>query len=195
MKKDNMIMPWRILQVFSGQSNTNISIGWYKVQLLALKGSCDEAHNVALEIKADIEGIIPHWIPLYHFMEAIISTQRDDLQGALKHLSHIDTSYLNANRMQIDFVISRLRLHSGDVEGAAKLLERLDGICHFNKAYWSIYMANIPYLLGVAYETLGQPDKAAAQYQRYLKTRKEADPCIPNVEDAKARLEKLKGPA
>jgi hypothetical protein len=97
--------------------------------------------------------------------------------------------------MQIDFVITRLRLHSGDVEGAAKLLEGLDRICHFNKAYWSVYMANIPYLLGVAYENLGQPDKAVIQYQRYLKIRSEADPCIPDVEDAKARLEKLKGPA
>jgi serine/threonine protein kinase/Flp pilus assembly protein TadD len=182
----------KILEALSSQSNTKIGIGWYQVQLLASKGIFDEAHKMAMEIKDAIEGSIPHWVSLYYIMEAIISAEKKDFQVTRKYLSQIDWKYINPNRMQIDFVIARLLLCLGDAEEASKLLKQLQSICHFNKAYWSVLMARIPYLLGVAYEALGKSENAMVQFQKYLKIREDADPGIPEVEDAKVRLAKLK---
>lgn len=47
------------------------------------------------------------------------------------------------------------------------------------------------YWLGLAYEQSGWKDKAAKQYQTFLDIWKNADPGIPEIDDAKARLSKL----
>jgi tetratricopeptide (TPR) repeat protein len=44
------------------------------------------------------------------------------------------------------------------------------------------------YLLGTAYEALGQADKAIEQYRRFLETWKNADVASAEIDDAKARL-------
>ena len=48
------------------------------------------------------------------------------------------------------------------------------------------------YLLGVAYEKSGWNKKAIEQYEEFLEIWKDADPGIPEVEDAKERLANLK---
>lgn len=47
------------------------------------------------------------------------------------------------------------------------------------------------YLLGTAFEAIGQKDKAVENYQRFLETWKNADVAIAEVDDAKARLAAL----
>jgi tetratricopeptide (TPR) repeat protein len=47
------------------------------------------------------------------------------------------------------------------------------------------------YWLGLAYEQSGWKDKAAKQYETFLEIWKNADPGIPEIDDAKARLAKL----
>ncbi len=47
------------------------------------------------------------------------------------------------------------------------------------------------YLLGLAYERSGWTNKAIEQYEEFLKIWEDADPGIPEVEDAKQRLAEL----
>jgi len=56
----------------------------------------------------------------------------------------------------------------------------------------SILAVKAHYMLGLAYEKSGWNKKAIEQYEEFLEIWKDADPGIPEVEDAKERLEKLK---
>jgi cytochrome c-type biogenesis protein CcmH/NrfG len=48
------------------------------------------------------------------------------------------------------------------------------------------------YLLGLAYEKSGWNKKAIEKYEEFLDIWKNADPGIPEVQDAKERLKKLR---
>ena len=56
------------------------------------------------------------------------------------------------------------------------------------------YINNVKahYWLGIAYEELGEKDKAIEEYKTFLDTWKDADFNSPEINDAKVRLEKLK---
>ena len=60
-----------------------------------------------------------------------------------------------------------------------------------DRAFGSIRAVKAYYLLGLAYERSGWNKKAIEQYEEFLEIWKDADPGIPEVEDAKERLEKL----
>jgi cytochrome c-type biogenesis protein CcmH/NrfG len=49
------------------------------------------------------------------------------------------------------------------------------------------------YLLGLAYEKSGWNKKAIEKFEEFLDIWKDADPEIPEVEDAKERVKKLRG--
>jgi cytochrome c-type biogenesis protein CcmH/NrfG len=51
------------------------------------------------------------------------------------------------------------------------------------------------YLLGLAYEKSGWNSKAVEKYQEFLEIWKDADPGIPEVEDAQERAARLKSEA
>ena len=48
------------------------------------------------------------------------------------------------------------------------------------------------YLLGLVYEKSGWKDKAIENFKEFLDIWKDADPGLPEVADARQRLEKLK---
>lgn len=72
----------------------------------------------------------------------------------------------------------------------------------FNKPMWlmeysirahvGIWAVKAGYVLGLAYEKSGWRSKAIEQNQEFLEIWKDADPGIPEVEDAKERLNRLR---
>ena len=69
-----------------------------------------------------------------------------------------------------------------------KVLSRYDE----SKAYFPIWAVRAHYLLGLAYEKSGWNKMAIEKYEEFLEIWKDADPGIPEVEDAKERLRKLR---
>jgi tetratricopeptide (TPR) repeat protein len=90
------------------------------------------------------------------------------------------------------FSLAEAYLEFGRLDNAVaefeKALTRYDDV----RAGETICAVKAYYLLGLAYEKSGWNNKAIEQYEEFLEIWKDADPGIPEVEDAKERLEKLR---
>jgi tetratricopeptide (TPR) repeat protein len=79
--------------------------------------------------------------------------------------------------------IARINLELGRTEEAVRWLESFWGSSYTTMAYFE---------LGVAYEQLGEPEKAVAAYAEFVEAWANADPELqPVVDDAQARLEAI----
>jgi len=87
--------------------------------------------------------------------------------------------------------LAQANLDSGDLGEAVAVLEKSVTAYTPSKAYYSIWSVKSHYLLGIAYERSGWNGKAIEQYEEFLEIWKDADPGIPEVEDARIRLERL----
>ncbi len=80
---------------------------------------------------------------------------------------------------------------SGNLEEAQKEYERITSLTWGRSGSGDIYAKSF-FMLGKIYQELGKKNKAIENYQKFLDLWKEADPGIPEVEDAKKRLAELK---
>jgi tetratricopeptide (TPR) repeat protein len=80
----------------------------------------------------------------------------------------------------------------GNVGEAVVELERALSRFDEYRAKDSINAVKAYYLLGMAYDQSGWGKKAAEQYEEFLDIWRNADPGIPEVEDAKERLARLR---
>jgi len=93
---------------------------------------------------------------------------------------------------EIRYFLAQAYLDAGQpnkaVEELEKALSRYDEF-RANKGIWA---AKAHYYLGMAYQELGRNEDALRKYEEFLNIWKEADPGIPELEDAKERLQKLR---
>jgi len=105
----------------------------------------------------------------------------------------------------VDYETSILYLYSaalayygeGDLEKAQKECEKILSLTSRGYGigyprYFDLY-AKSYYMLGKIYEKKGWPGKAIEHYEKFLDLWKDADPGLPEVEDARTRLSKLRG--
>ena len=90
------------------------------------------------------------------------------------------------------FTLGEAYLNSDRLGEAVAQLEKVLSRYDENRAYSPIRAVKAHYLLGLAYEKSGWVKKAIEKYEEFLEIWKNADPGIPEVEDAKERLEKLR---
>jgi tetratricopeptide (TPR) repeat protein len=79
---------------------------------------------------------------------------------------------------------------SGDLERARQEYEAITRLTTGRLAYGDIYARSF-YQLGRIYEQMGKTRQARANYRKFLDLWKDADPGLPEVEDAKKRLAAL----
>lgn len=80
---------------------------------------------------------------------------------------------------------------SGDLEKAEQEYEKISKMTLGRVCSWDIYAKSF-YMLGKIAEQRGWPGKAIEHYERFLEVWKDADPDIPEIQDAKKRLASLK---
>jgi serine/threonine protein kinase/Flp pilus assembly protein TadD len=78
----------------------------------------------------------------------------------------------------------------GDVEDAQREYEKITNLTTGRLWYGDIYATSF-YMLGKIYEQKGERELAIEKYEKFLELWKEADPGLPELEDAKSRLASL----
>jgi len=161
----------------------------YYVWLLAENNDFEKAEEVALALKKDIAEKDQTLMWAYRFAIGCIELSKGNLEASVTNFEKVakDVPDFNAHFYLAKTYLEARRLGDAVTE-FEKMLSRYDD----DRALNTIRAVKAHYLLGLAYEKSGWNKKAIEQYEEFLEIWKDADPGIPEVEDAKERLEKLK---
>jgi tetratricopeptide (TPR) repeat protein len=162
----------------------------YYTNLLAKSGKIAEAEKVALALKKDIEE--KNKILMYSYWLALsaIELAKGDVNTAINYLEKADKEFTTPS-FYVRYRLAEIYLKKGRLDEAVAQLEK--ALSRYDDdRIWSTMAVKAYYLLGLAYEKSGWNKKAIEKYEEFLDIWKNADPGIPEVQDAKERLKKLR---
>ena len=90
--------------------------------------------------------------------------------------------------------LAKAYYQSGDLDKALSTYEEIRSMVWATYHWGDIYVKSF-YMLGKIWEQKGDGAKAIEHYEKFLELWKNADPGLPEVEDAKMKLAGLKSPA
>lgn len=131
----------------------------------------------------------PARVSTYWRAKGKIALVRRDFPQAIEYLTRADSAKTEGiTRLEL----AKAYLGSGDARRSIPVLERL--VTDYTEL-WNMPPMALPeeyYLLGQAYEAIGERDKARSVLEKLMTIWKDADPGIKAVEDARARLARLR---
>ncbi len=159
-------------------------------KLLAENNDFEKAENVAEVLRKDIEEKDPTEISSYWWTVGCIAFARGNFEESVANFEKA----VQRDQFYLPFVYSlgRAYLETGRLGEAVAEFEKALSRYDESRAWNPISAVKAHYLLGSAYEKSGWSKKAIEQYEEFLEIWKDADPGIPEIEDAKERLKKLK---
>jgi tetratricopeptide (TPR) repeat protein/tRNA A-37 threonylcarbamoyl transferase component Bud32 len=171
-----------------------ISGGGTYVHLLAANGNFEKAEEAAKTLKKDIEENDQTQMHSYWYALGAIEFAKGNFQAAAKHFEKLaeEEGWVKGSYFQERTMLGRTYLESGRLDEAVSEFEELLSSYSSGRLYWAIWSVKAYYYLGLAYEKSGWNKRAIEKYEEFLDIWKDADPGIPEVEDAKERLKKLK---
>ncbi len=178
---------------FGGQRNALHLKGSILLEMSAL----DEAQRAANELKELIEkGMNRKEIRYYHHLMGRIQLERENFSGAIENLKKAISLLPNQREpgSHHALFIESLALafyRSGDLEKAEEQHKKIISLTSGRFGYGDIFAKSF-HMLGKIYEQKGWEGKAIEQYEKFLDLWQDADPGIPEIEDAKKRLAGLK---
>jgi serine/threonine protein kinase/Flp pilus assembly protein TadD len=174
----------------------------YQISVLQMKGliyleqkTLDKAQRTAAALQGLIQkGIIKNEIRHYYYLLGRIELERRNYSRAIEYFNkaiallpyHWEDHALFADSLALAYY------QAGDLEKARKEYERIISLPCGRTNYADI-VGKSYYMLGRTYEQQGQKAKAIENYQKFLDLWKDADPGIPDIEDARKRLAGLRG--
>ena len=172
-----------------------ISSLWGRSVLYLEKKSIFEASKTAEEMKNLLESLLFRKLIRYYFnLMGMIELQKNNPSNAIKYFEQAVSLDPASDTAKNSFLLDYLGLayfKSGDMEKARQVYEKINSQLS-SKWNGDIYVKSF-YMLGRIAEQQGDRVKAAERYRKFLDLWKDADPGIPEVEEAKKRLEGLKG--
>lgn len=158
------------------------------VELLAATGRIAEAKEVADNYLRDLQARDTTRMHDYWTARSLIETAEGRHEDAVATLSQI-TPYKPLFWEVVITAQAHLRVH--DYEKAIALLERAMIRYDEHQADDLIRSVLCHFWLGTAYEGTGDTKRAVASYKRFLEIWKDADPGIPEIDDAHQRIARL----
>lgn len=165
----------------------------FYAKTLAQAGRIAEAQEVAEALRRDLAGKHEDYMWYYWSARAAIETAKNNPSGALECLEKATASDRDFPFYYISRVaFARAYLDAGMLGEAVATFEKILA------NYDGYRLDHVPrcvedhYLLATAYERSGWNKKAIEKYEEFLEIWKNADLGIPEVEDARQRLERLK---
>jgi serine/threonine protein kinase/tetratricopeptide (TPR) repeat protein len=162
------------------------SYGYFLVRA----GKIDSAVAIANEVKEEVKDKTEVEKSSYYFLEFAIKYYSGDKDQALKKI--VGLAQKEKNDFNIKFYLAKTYLETDRIGDAVKEFEKLAKWNILSAVRNPIYFSKVAYFLGISYEKSGWKRKAITQYEEYLEIMKEADPGVPEIDDAKERLKKLR---
>ncbi|MGB7062920.1 MAG: FlgO family outer membrane protein, partial [Candidatus Zixiibacteriota bacterium] len=157
-------------------------------KLLAENNDFEKAEEVADALKKDIEEKDPTEISSYWWTVGCIEFARGNYETSITNFEKA----AEENQISVLYSLARAYLETGRLGEAVAEFEKVLSRYDRRRVWNAILAVRAHYLLGLAYEKSGWNKKAIEQYEEFLDIWKDADPGIPEVEDAKRRLADLK---
>jgi len=161
----------------------------YYVQLLARNDDLQEAEEVANALRKDIDEKIEWEMSGYWYAAGCIELARGEYEAARVSFEKADK---NSQDLRVPYMLGEACLKSGRLGDAAGNFEWILSSYSWRRAFEAIWVVKAHYKLGLSYERSGWNNKAIEQYEEFLELWKDADPGIPEIEDARQRSAQLK---
>jgi tetratricopeptide (TPR) repeat protein len=161
----------------------------HHARLLAKTGDFERAEQVAETLKRDIEEKDESQMLWYWVAVGYIESARGNTNEAIVNF---DRAVGEGSSFWMRYLLGSAYLEPGRLGEAVAEFERMLSRYDWIRAHNAIQAVKSYYLLGLAYEESGWGNKAIEQYEEFLEIWKNADPGIPEIEDARERLAKLK---
>ncbi len=166
--------------------------------LYAEQGDLEKARQTAEELKGSIkESPNRKAIRYYDLLAGSIALKKGNVWEAVENFKKAISLLpfqCHATDEHAFFMepLARAYDKSGDLEKAKKEYEKITLLTSGRLFYGDTYARSF-YWLGKIYERQGDKVKAREHYQKFLFLWKDADPGLPEVEDARKRLAELRG--
>ncbi|MBI3110294.1 MAG: protein kinase [Ignavibacteriales bacterium] len=169
--------------------------------VLVKRGDGSGSEALLGQIRDDIKGKSPWLRVTYDYAEAIVWFEKEEYEKSVRQF--IKAFAPQPPNRRPDYFYGVALLKSGNVTEAIHELERVTWWVPFSwfwgegewnactSLYWPIAAVKAHYWLGVAYEELGEKQKADREYEKFLEIWKDADFESVELKDARARLTRL----
>jgi serine/threonine protein kinase/tetratricopeptide (TPR) repeat protein len=159
------------------------------VRFLVLNNEIERAEAVAGTVKEYTEGRGSLERDVYWYAIGWIELAKGNLEEAL---TDFEKATAAGRFFPGRYALARIYLESGKLGEAVTVLEKMLSRYDEERAEYPFEAVKAYYLLGLAYEKSGWNNKAIEQYEEFLEIWEDADPGLPEVEDARQRLALLR---
>jgi tetratricopeptide (TPR) repeat protein/tRNA A-37 threonylcarbamoyl transferase component Bud32 len=161
-------------------------------ELLAEKGETASAEEHVATLRKNIEQTDTTQMFYYWLALGNIERIKGDSQRAVTHLEKASLEAASPDLFHVRLYLARAYLEAGRLGEAVGLFEKVLSRYDTARLFSPVLSVKGYYLLGLAYEKSGWSNKAIEQYGEFLDIWKDADPGIPEIEDAHRRLARLR---